>query len=40
LFCLNRKLATKETGHQKNLFMDPYDPYLNRFSRPNPARQS
>jgi hypothetical protein len=31
LFCLTRKLATKESGYQKNLFVDLCDVFLDRF---------
>jgi hypothetical protein len=38
LFCLTRKLATKESGYQKNLFVDPYDIFLDRFSKNQSCR--
>jgi hypothetical protein len=34
LFFLTRILATKESGYQKNLFVDSYDVFLDRFQEP------
>jgi len=38
LFCLTRILATKESGHQKNLFVDLYDVFLDRFFKNQSCR--